>query len=71
VGGEIEAVSQVRVQDSLPQDLAGFTGRTCELDRLRHAAQGGQAVVGPAGLVQLAEHLAAGQCLPSWGSGWP
>jgi hypothetical protein len=45
VGGEVEAVSQVRVQDSLPPDLAGFTGRTCELDRLCHAAQGGSAVV--------------------------
>ncbi|MEV7630723.1 tetratricopeptide repeat protein [Actinoplanes sp. NPDC089786] len=63
VGGEIEAVSQVRVQDRLPQDLAGFTGRTVELDRLRHAAQGGQAVVisaieGMAGVgkTQLAVH---------------
>jgi tetratricopeptide (TPR) repeat protein len=45
VSGEIEAVSQVRVLDSLPQDLAGFTGRAGELDRLRHAARGGQAVV--------------------------
>ena len=63
VGGEIEAVSQVRVQDSLPQDLAGFTGRTGELDRLRHAARAGQAVVisaieGMAGVgkTQLAVH---------------
>jgi tetratricopeptide (TPR) repeat protein len=45
IGGEIEAVSQVRVQDSLPPDLAGFTGRTTELDQLRHAVQGGDAVV--------------------------
>jgi hypothetical protein len=45
VGGEIEAVSQARVQDSLPQDLPGFTGRTGELDRLRHAARVGEAVV--------------------------
>lgn len=45
VGGEIELVSQVRVQDSLPQDLAGFTGRTGELDRLRYAAQDGEAEV--------------------------
>ncbi|MDX8141709.1 tetratricopeptide repeat protein [Lentzea sp. BCCO 10_0061] len=44
IGGETEAVSQVRVQDSLPQDLAGFTARTGELDRLRHVAQDGQAV---------------------------
>ncbi len=45
VGGEIEAVSQVRVQDRLPRDLAGFTGRTGELDRLGHAARAGQAAV--------------------------
>ncbi|BCJ47696.1 hypothetical protein GCM10010168_20550 [Actinoplanes ianthinogenes] len=38
VGGEIEAVSQVRVQDSLPPDLPGFTGRAAELDRLRQVA---------------------------------
>ncbi|GIF16440.1 tetratricopeptide repeat protein [Actinoplanes teichomyceticus] len=63
IGGEIEAVSQVRVQDSLPQDLAGFTGRTGALDRLRHAARGGQAAViavieGMAGVgkTQLAVH---------------
>ena len=64
VGGEIEAVAQVRVQDSLPQDLAGFTGRTDELDRLRHARAGrGEAVVisaieGMAGVgkTQLAVH---------------
>jgi hypothetical protein len=36
---------EVRVQDSLPQDLAVFTGRTGELDRLCHAVQGGEAVV--------------------------
>ena len=63
VGGEIEAVSQVRVQDSLPPDLAGFTGRTVELDQLRHAARAGDAVVisaieGMAGVgkTQLAVH---------------
>lgn len=62
VGGEIEAVSQVRVQDRLPRDLPGFTGRTGELDRLRHAARAGQAVVsaieGMAGVgkTQLALH---------------
>jgi tetratricopeptide (TPR) repeat protein len=65
VGGEIEAVSQVRVQDSLPQELAGFTGRTVELDRLRRAAHAGDAVVisaieGMAGVgkTQLAVHAA-------------
>jgi tetratricopeptide (TPR) repeat protein len=63
VGGETEAASQVRVQDSLPPDLAGFTGRTVELDRLRHAARAGDAVVisaieGMAGVgkTQLAVH---------------
>jgi tetratricopeptide (TPR) repeat protein len=37
IGGEIEAVSQVRVQDTLPADLPEFTGRTGELGRLRVA----------------------------------
>jgi hypothetical protein len=41
VSGEIEAVSQVRVQDALPQDLAGFAGRIGEPDRLRHAGRAG------------------------------
>ncbi|GIH02799.1 hypothetical protein Rhe02_08660 [Rhizocola hellebori] len=49
IGGEIEAASQVRVQDRLPQDLAEFTGRTIELEQLRqalhHARQHGEAVV--------------------------
>jgi tetratricopeptide (TPR) repeat protein len=31
------AASQVRVQDSLPQELAGFTGRSAELDALRRS----------------------------------
>jgi tetratricopeptide (TPR) repeat protein len=63
IGGEIEAVSQVRVQDSLPKHLSEFTGRTAELDRLRHAARDGDAVVisaieGMAGVgkTQLAVH---------------
>jgi tetratricopeptide (TPR) repeat protein len=63
VRGEAEAVSRVRVQDRLPQDLAGFTGRTGELDQLRHAARAGDAVVisaidGMAGVgkTQLAVH---------------
>ncbi|WP_433305502.1 ATP-binding protein [Actinoplanes sp. CA-030573] len=42
---EAGAVSQVRVQDSLPQDLAAFTGRAGELRRLRRAARSGEAVV--------------------------
>ncbi|GAA3755222.1 tetratricopeptide repeat protein [Plantactinospora mayteni] len=35
IGGETSAASQVRVHHQLPHDLAGFTGRTGELDRLR------------------------------------
>jgi tetratricopeptide (TPR) repeat protein len=45
VGGETLAASQVRVQDTLPQDLAEFTGRTAELDRLRGALHEGGTVV--------------------------
>ncbi|WP_307834158.1 ATP-binding protein [Paractinoplanes lichenicola] len=45
VTGESEAVAQVRVLDELPQDLATFTGRVRELDRLRLAAREGDAVV--------------------------
>jgi tetratricopeptide (TPR) repeat protein len=67
VGGEVEAASQVRVQDGLPDDLPGFTGRTQELDRLRGAlrpgARSGAAVVisaiegmGGVGKTQLAVH---------------
>ncbi|GAA0421015.1 hypothetical protein Aca07nite_10990 [Actinoplanes capillaceus] len=67
IGGEVEAVSQVRVQDTLPQDLVGFTGRTGELNRLsdavRQATRAGGAVVisaieGMAGVgkTQLAVH---------------
>jgi tetratricopeptide (TPR) repeat protein len=40
--GETRAAAQVRVQDTLPRDLIGFTGRTTELDRLRRALQHGQ-----------------------------
>jgi tetratricopeptide (TPR) repeat protein len=63
ISGEIEAVSQVRVEDRLPPDLAGFTGRLAELDRLRTARSSGDAVVisaieGMAGVgkTQLAVH---------------
>lgn len=45
VSGETEAASQVRVQGSLPPDLAEFTGRTRELHQLRHAGQAGDTVV--------------------------
>ncbi|MFY1686913.1 NB-ARC domain-containing protein [Plantactinospora sp. WMMB782] len=43
VGGETRAAAQVRVLAGLPPDLAGFTGRTAEMDELRRAlcAEGG------------------------------
>ncbi|GIF21829.1 hypothetical protein BJ973_004722 [Actinoplanes tereljensis] len=56
VGGESEAVSQVRVRDTLPQDLPGFTGRVEVLSRLsrsRVATIEGMAGVGK---TQLAIH---------------
>ncbi|HZO70439.1 MAG TPA: tetratricopeptide repeat protein [Kribbellaceae bacterium] len=67
IGGEIQAASHVRVQNTLPQDLAEFTGRTTELDRLRQALrrQDGNAVMVSAiegmpgvGKTQLAVHAA-------------
>ncbi|MDR7275544.1 tetratricopeptide repeat protein [Catenuloplanes atrovinosus] len=45
VGGESEASAQVRVQDRLPPDPAGFTGRDAELELLRRAARDGDTVV--------------------------
>ncbi|MBF9128866.1 hypothetical protein I0C86_07695, partial [Plantactinospora sp. S1510] len=67
VGGEAQAATVVRVQDRLPPDLAGFTGRATELDQLRHALSQGQrnngtmaisAIEGMAGVgkTQLAVH---------------
>jgi len=41
IGGETRAAAQVRVQDRLPPDLVQFTGRTAELDQLRHALHRG------------------------------
>jgi tetratricopeptide (TPR) repeat protein len=37
IAGETRAAAQVRVQDRLPHDLVGFTGRAAELERLRRA----------------------------------
>ena len=51
VAGKAQAASQVRVQDTLPGKLAGFTGRAAELDQLRgevalhHSAVNGGTVV--------------------------
>jgi len=42
IGGQTRAASQVQVQDSLPQELAEFTGRSAELDRLRQALRHGE-----------------------------
>jgi hypothetical protein len=67
IAGETRAAAQVRVQDTLPQELAGFTGRTGELDRLcrtlhRGQCEGGEVVIsaisGMAGVgkTQLAIH---------------
>jgi tetratricopeptide (TPR) repeat protein len=67
VTGQTRAGAQVRVQDTLPPDVAHFTGRVAELDRLRRArrdsAHDGGAVVivaitGMAGVgkTQLAVH---------------
>lgn len=49
IGGEAQASAQVRVQDTLPPDLAGFAGRDAEVGRLRHvlrpAGRSGDAAV--------------------------
>ena len=41
ITGETVAAAQVRVQDTLPQDLAGFTGRGRALDQIRQALHDG------------------------------
>jgi tetratricopeptide (TPR) repeat protein len=67
IGGQTTAAAYVRVQDTLPPELAGFTGRTAELDRLRQALHRGtvnggavviSAIAGMAGVgkTQLAIH---------------
>ena len=67
IAGESTAAAQVRVLDTLPPDLAGFTGRAAELDRLASALGGSQrnggtvvisAIEGMAGIgkTQLAIH---------------
>ncbi|GAA1523823.1 NB-ARC domain-containing protein [Kribbella lupini] len=52
ITGEVEAAAQVRVQDELPGQLAEFTGRTAELDRLAKLLTGPEpvAIVGMAGV---------------------
>jgi tetratricopeptide (TPR) repeat protein len=67
IGGQAQAAAQVRAQDTLPQALPGFTGRTSELDRLQGALHDGtvnggtvviSAIAGMAGVgkTQLAIH---------------
>jgi tetratricopeptide (TPR) repeat protein len=69
IGGETRAASQVQVEGTLPQPLAGFTGRAAELDQLRQALHHGyhdggavviSAIAGMAGVgkTQLAIHAA-------------
>jgi tetratricopeptide (TPR) repeat protein len=67
IEGQAQASTQVRVQDTLPDELDAFTGRAAELERLRAALAGsardGVPVVisGMAGVgkTQLAVHAAA------------
>lgn len=65
ITGEAHAAAQVRVQDTLPQDLPTFAGRVAELEGLRRLATASRAVVisalaGMAGVgkTQLAVHVA-------------
>ncbi|GAA3210053.1 ATP-binding protein [Dactylosporangium siamense] len=66
VGGQALAAAQVRVWDTLPPDLAAFTGRDAELDLLRAAVREGAArpvvITGMAGVgkTRLAVHAAHG-----------
>lgn len=69
--GETRAAAQVKARDSLPADLADFTGRAAELDNLlRHSENHDQALiaviegmagVGKTGLAVRAAHLLAAQ----------
>jgi len=64
VGGEVPAASQVRVHDTLPQEVDGFTGRAAELDELRRALDydgRGRGVVVISAIVGM-----AGAARPSW-----
>ncbi len=69
VRGETQASSQIRVQETLPEDLPEFTGRTAEMDRILQALHQPQlagdavvisAIAGMAGVgkTQLAVHTA-------------
>ncbi|WP_412741757.1 ATP-binding protein [Krasilnikovia sp. MM14-A1004] len=47
INGEVQAAAQVRVQDVLPQELSGFTGRESEIGRIRQriGTAGGAVVI--------------------------
>ncbi|WP_243866858.1 tetratricopeptide repeat protein [Actinophytocola oryzae] len=63
VCGESVAASQVRVQDTLPQDVAGFTGRAAELDRFRRGAATVSVIEGMAGVGKTQLAVRAGHVL--------
>ncbi|WP_328473356.1 NB-ARC domain-containing protein [Actinoplanes sp. NBC_00393] len=65
VGGETDSVSQVQIRDDLPPDCDRFTGRTRELEQIRHAARTGDAVViaGMAGVGKTRLAVHAGRLL--------
>ncbi|XVV08391.1 ATP-binding protein [Actinoplanes sp. CA-131856] len=62
ISGESRAAAQVRVQDALPDDLPGFTGREDEAARVAAAVRDGPAVMisgmAGAGKTRLAVHVA-------------
>jgi tetratricopeptide (TPR) repeat protein len=61
-GGTAEAAAQVRVQDKLPPELAGFTGREAELRRLA-GADGVSVIAGMAGVGKTQLAIRAGHLL--------
>jgi tetratricopeptide (TPR) repeat protein len=64
IGGQREAATRVQVQDTLPQDLDGFTGRFAELDRLCRGHRGGAVVIaGMAGVGKTRLAIHAGHVL--------
>jgi hypothetical protein len=73
ISGQSEAAAQVRVQDCLPEDLAGFTGRGAELDRLRQTLHHGTVngavviatIIGMAGVGKTRLAVHAGHLPPS------
>lgn len=58
ITGETEAAGQVRVADTLPEDLAEFSGRAAELDRVRDVLAQGR---GQAGVITIEGMAGAGK----------